>query len=53
MEVPVYKEEMGGMSVYIKRRVSNVSSKEASQKMSQKMSQKTSQKIIEFDKRRS
>ena len=37
MEVPVYKEEMGGMSVYIKRRVSNVSSKEASQKMSQKI----------------
>ena len=44
MEVPVYKEEMGGMSVYIKRRVSNVSSKEASQKMSQKTSQKMSQK---------
>ena len=50
MEVPVYKEEMGGMSVYIKRRVSNVSSKEASQKMSQKMSQKTSQKIIDLIK---
>ena len=50
MEVPVYKEEMGGMSVYIKRRVSNVSSKEASQKMSQKTSQKTSQKIIDLIK---
>ena len=50
MEVPVYKEEMGGMSVYIKRRVSNVSSKEVSQKMSQKTSQKTSQKIIDLIK---
>ena len=50
MEVPVYKEEMGGMSVYIKRRVSKVNSKEASQKMSQKMSQKTSQKIIDLIK---
>ena len=50
MEVPIYKEEMGGMSVYIKRRVSNVNSNEVSQKMSQKMSQKTSQKIIDMIK---
>ena len=42
MEVPVYKEEMSGMSVYIKRRVNNVNSKE--------MSQKTSQKIIDLIK---
>ena len=41
---------MGGMSVYIKRRVSNVSSKEASQKTSQKTSRKTSQKIIDLIK---
>lgn len=37
---------MGGMSVYIKRRVSKVNLKEASQKMSQK----TSQKIIDLIK---
>lgn len=50
MEVPIYKEEMGGMSVYIKRRVSNVNSNEVSQKTSQKALQKTSQKIIDMIK---
>ena len=39
-----------GMSVYIKRRVSNVNSNEVSQKTSQKASQKTSQKIIDMIK---
>ena len=50
MEVPIYKEEMGGMSVCIKRRVSNVNSNEVSQKTSQKTSQKASQKIIDMIK---
>lgn len=50
MEIPVYKEEMGGMSVYIKRNIINDNSITASQKISQKTSQKTSQKIISLMK---
>lgn len=50
MEIPVYKEEMGGMSVYIKRNIINDNSITTSQKISQKTSQKTSQKIISLMK---
>ena len=48
MEIPVYKEEMGGMSVYIKRDISNNDSNTLSQKMSQKKNNNVRERIYEL-----